>query len=219
MKIPLNPKGLIIFLTFLASTVFPQVGTAVDSNIPQSAEATQPLKVGQKIPDIKLVNADGLEVSLAQLVKQQPTIIIFYRGGWCVYCNKQFGQIKTVEKPLLELGYQIIAISPDRVERLRESLKKHNIQYMLLSDSPANAMKAFGVAFRLDDQTFKKYKNSYGIDIEKDSGQPHHLLPVPTAYVLDKNGVIQYRYTDPDYTKRVDPQELYRQAKAILEKK
>lgn len=186
--------------------------------VTENPEEVTPLKVGEKVPNIGLVNADGLAIQLQEIIKKQPTVLVFYRGGWCVYCNRHLGALKTIEEPLQKLGYQIVAISPDSVEKLRESLKKHQVNYMLLSDAPAEVIQAFGLAFKLDDATFKKYKNQYGIDIEKDSGHTHHLLPVPAAYLVGKDGVIQYRYYNPNYKERVDPQELLKAAQANVNK-
>lgn len=177
-----------------------------------SATEIQPLKTGDIAPDVKLINADGIIFPLKRLLKNQPTVLIFYRGGWCLYCNTQLGQLKQIETPLQKLGYQIVAISPDGVEKIRESLKKHDLTYMLLSDSDAAAAKAFGLAYKVDDATYAKMKKDYGIDLEAHSGKDHHILPVPAAYVLDKQGKILYSFYNPDYKVRVDPQALLKAA-------
>lgn len=182
----------------------------------KSAAEAKPLSVGDSIPNVNLTNADGLDVPLMRLVKNQPSVIIFYRGGWCVYCNTQLGQLKQIETDLQKLGYQIIAISPDKVDKIRESLKKHNLTYMLLSDSQAVAIQAFGLAFQVDDETYKKYKKDYGLDLEEHSGAKHHLLPVPAAFVVDQKGKIHWVYSNPDYKVRVDAQALLQAAAAAV---
>jgi len=175
-------------------------------------EAVQPLQVGATIPNVVLTNADGLNFPLMRLIKNQPTVLIFYRGGWCVYCNTQLGQLKQIETPLQKLGYQIIAISPDKVEKIRESLKKQNLQYSLLSDSKGDAIRAFGLAFKVDDATYSEYKNKFGLDLETESGNKHHLLPVPAAFVIDQKGKIHYVYYNADYKVRVDAPALLKAA-------
>ncbi len=177
-----------------------------------SAAEVKPLGVGATVPDVSLTNADGLDFPLSRLLKNQPTVLIFYRGGWCVYCNTQLGQLKQIEVDLQKLGYQIVAISPDKVEKIRESLKKHNLTYMLLSDSKADAIKSFGLAFQVDDATYAKYKKDYGLDLEAETGATHHLLPVPAAYVVDQKGKIHWAYYNPDYKVRVDAKDLLKAA-------
>ncbi|MFO1463912.1 MAG: peroxiredoxin-like family protein [bacterium] len=179
----------------------------------------QPVKVGDIIPDVMLTNADGLRFNLKKLIKNQPTVLIFYRGGWCVYCNTQLGQLKQVEVPLQKLGYQIVAVSPDKVERIRESLKKYDLSYMLLSDADAEAIKGFGLAYQVDDATYNKMKQDYGIDLEEHAGKTHHLLPVPAAFVLNKQGKILFSYINPDYKVRVDSQALLKAAEEAVQPK
>lgn len=65
-----------------------------------------------------------------------------------------------------------------------------------------NAAKAFGLAFRVPDETVERYKG-FGIDLEQRSGQEHHLLPVPAVFVLDEDARIQFQYVNPDYRVRV----------------
>lgn len=192
---------------------------ASNANIAVSAESTHPLQVGAQVPDVSLINADGISFKLKQLLKNQPTVLIFYRGGWCVYCSRQLGDLKKIEEPLQKLGYQILAVSPDKIEKIRGSLKKYDLSYMLVSDSDAAAIQAFGLAYKVDDATYAKYKKDYGLDLEEHSGQGHHLLPVPAVFVVDQKGKIFFTYANPDYRVRVDPQALLSAATQLAEQK
>ena len=205
---------LLIALPLLAALSAPAAALSPEKTQPVAASAAEvkPLGVGAAVPDVKLTNADGLDFPLSRLLKNQPTVLIFYRGGWCVYCNAQLGQLKQVEVDLQKLGYQIVAISPDKVDKIRESLKKHNLTYMLLSDSKAEAIQSFGLAFQVDDATYSKYKKDYGLDLETEAGAKHHLLPVPAAYVVDQKGKIHWVYYNSDFKVRVDAQALLKAA-------
>ncbi|MHC4266028.1 MAG: peroxiredoxin-like family protein [Planctomycetota bacterium] len=178
-----------------------------------SPEDICPVLVGTKIPDVKLQDINGNTVDLMKITQAKPTVLIFYRGGWCPYCNTHLGQLKQIESQVLDLGYQIVAISPDRPSELKVSLDKIEMNYTLLSDSSADAAKAFGIAFKVDDNTLEKYKG-YGIDLEKSSGQSHHILPVPAVFVIDTNGLINFQYVNPDYKTRLDPSVLLAAVKA-----
>ena len=84
----------------------------------------------------------------------------------------------------------------------------------MLSDSSADAMKAFGVAFRLDDTTFTKYKDSFGLDIEKAAGgKNHHILPVPAVFVVNGEGKITFAYSNVDYKVRLSGEDLLKAAR------
>jgi peroxiredoxin len=78
----------------------------------------KPLVAGQPIPEVSLRTADGDIFALKAAVKEQPLIVIFYRGGWCPFCNRHLGQLQEAQPQLMELGYRILAISPDRPEKL-----------------------------------------------------------------------------------------------------
>ena len=178
-----------------------------------AGETLQPLMIGTEIPDLTLQTAAGESVNLRTAAKEQPLVLIFYRGGWCPYCSLHLGQLQEVDPPLRELGYRIIAVSPDRPQELGKSIEKEKLAYTLLSDSDMAAAQAFGLAFTVDDATLEKY-DEYGIDLETASGEKHHMLPVPAVFLVGTDGVIDFVYANPDYKMRIDPEVLLASAKA-----
>jgi peroxiredoxin len=123
--------------------------------------------------------------------------------------------MQSIESELLQLGFQIIAVSPDRPEVLKLNAQKREFKYRLLSDSEMTTATSLGIAFRVDDATVTKYKTSYGVDLEADSGQKHHLLPVPSVFIIGKDGVIEFSYVNPNYKVRIDPDVLLKAANAV----
>ena len=113
----------------------------------------------------------------------------------------------------MELGYQVIAVSPDRPEKVRSTSKSNDIEYTLLSDTTLKAARGFGVAYQASDEMVAKLKG-FGLDIEEASGEKHHWLPVPSVFILDTSGVIRFQYVNPDYKVRVDPDVLLAAARA-----
>lgn len=184
------------------------------TEVPQRAEDVKPLGEGRPAPSAVLREPDGGNVALAELYRTAPTMLIFYRGGWCPYCSVHLGQIQKAEKQLRELGFQVVAISPDRPEQLAESIHKEQLTYALLSDSDMTLAKAFGLGFRVDDKTLERYQG-FGIDLEQASGQRHHLLPVPAVYLVDTQGTIRFAHWNPDYKTRLGPDELIAAARRM----
>jgi peroxiredoxin len=142
------------------------------------------------------------------------TVLIFYRGGWCPYCNAHLHELKQAEPDLLTLGYDIYFLSADRPELLYSSLKEPDIHYTLLSDARMTAARAYGIAFRVDDATVARYE-SFGIDLEAASGETHHELPVPAVFILDRKGVIRFAYANPDYKVRLNANDLLAAARKV----
>jgi peroxiredoxin len=144
----------------------------------------------------------------------KPTVLIFYRGSWCPYCNLHLSNLVTVEEELRSLGYQIVAISPDRPEELNKMTKADHLNYRLFSDPQGDAMKKFGVAYQVDNTTLTNLKQKFNVDLERSSGQTHHILPVPSVFILDRGGKIVFVHADPDYRVRMKGAEVLAAAKA-----
>lgn len=175
--------------------------------------AIQPLMIGQPIPAGSLQTVDGTSFDLLEAATEQPLAIIFYRGGWCPYCNKHLGQLQEIDPELRKLGYRIIAISTDRPQKVAESLEKGKMTYTLLSDSSMQTAKAFGIAFEVEAPMLEKLA-SYNIDIEDASGEKHHLLPVPSVFLVGTDGIIDFTYVNPDYKTRLAPEVILAAVKA-----
>jgi hypothetical protein len=48
---------------------------------------TGALQVGATLPALSLPDATGKPLDLTALNASGPLVIVFYRGGWCPYCN------------------------------------------------------------------------------------------------------------------------------------
>ena len=201
----------LLFFSFLLFAI----GTPLQAqqSYAPSASEVNPALTGTEIPNASVKTAKGTSVELRKLVSEKPTVLIFYRGGWCPYCNAHLAELQKVEQQLVDMGYQILAVSPDRPELLRESIAKHELQYTLLSDSPMKLTKAFGLAFKVDNSTLEKYR-SMDIYLEKDSGYDHHLLPVPAVYLINPDGMITFQYVNPNYKTRINSEVLLTAAEA-----
>jgi len=171
------------------------------------ADDIHPLLVGMKVPDVVLTDVQGKEVKIYSLLEKKPTVLIFYRGGWCPYCNLQLEQLHTIESDVLKEGYQIVAVSADRPENVEKSIEKHDLHYTLLSDSTMNAAKAFGLAFRVDKEALER-STKYAATLESGSGLNHHVLPVPAVFIVQKDGSIIFEYVNPNFKVRLNAQVL-----------
>ncbi len=164
-----------------------------------------PLKVGEKVPSLMLLNIEGEEVDL-NVVTQKPTVLIFFRGGWCGYCSKHLSAIQEAKNDIEKLGYQIIAITPDQVSKLSETVDKTKLDYLLLSDASATAIDAFGLSYTVEGEMAAKFKKNK-LDLAAWSGQEHNKLPVPAIYII-KEAQVLFNYVNPNYTKRLEAETL-----------
>ena len=207
-------SGLIAAFLLLISLATMAAGNRED--IHSSADQVQPLLAGMKAPDFTVRDVEGKVFEFKAGQQDKPVVLTFFRGGWCPYCNLHLSEMRLAEKQLAEMGFDIWFISIDKPELLLESLADPEIGYTIYSDSSLVATRAFGLAFRVNDELNKRYL-SYNIDLEKASGETHHVLPAPATYIIGSDGIINFAYINPDYKVRLHPDVLLAAAKAYNE--
>lgn len=184
------------------------------SAVLHAAPAAKPLTQGDAVPDVTLRTEEDKEVKLRQLVSAKPTVLIFYRGGWCPFCNRHLKELAGIEKDLAAAGAQLLAISMDQPAKIKATPNRSQLGYRLLSDSDAVAAQAFGIAFKVDDATVERYKG-YKIDLDAASGRSHHLLPHPAVFVADTKGVIRFAHVNADYKVRLAPAKILEAVRGV----
>lgn len=209
----MNRFIMVLTGTFLlvVSTVVMAAGNRGD--IHASADQVQPLLPGMEAPVFTVKDVGGKDFRFEANKMDKPLVLSFFRGGWCPYCNLHLSEMRLAENRLKEMGFNIWFISIDKPEILLESLDDPGIGYTIFSDSSLDATRAFGLAFRVDDELNKRYL-SFNIDIEKASGESHHVLPAPATYIIGTDGIINFAYINPNYKVRLHPDVLLAAAKA-----
>ena len=169
----------------------------------QAQEKPEGLFINSKAPDFKGKDQNGNEIVLKDLRKKGPVVVIFYRGYWCPYCNKELTRFQDSLQFLTEKGAQVVAITPEGAEGVAKTIEKTKASFPILSDADMKIAKNYQVSFAVDDKTLARYKNA-DIDLLANNGQKEKaFLPVPAVYIVNKDGVVTFRYFDADYRKRV----------------
>lgn len=195
-------------LNFVGLALIALMGIAyAGQNVPDRAEDITPLQVGDVAPSFEARDPGGDSYHFIADELDAPVVMIFYRGGWCPYCNKHLKELKDVVPTLNQNGVDVLFFSADKPELLAESLSESIPDYTLLSDASMAISRSFGIAFRVDDKTIGRYKR-YGIDLEKASGFSHHQLPVPSVYVVNPDGKIGFAYNNANYKVRLAPEDI-----------
>ncbi len=187
-------------------------------DVPDDANDIEPLTVGQSAPQFTVYHTDGRPYVFDPRTLEKPVVLITYRGGWCPYCNMHLKELRDVEPRLLEMGFEVIFLSTDRPEILYASLFDwiSDINYTLLSDSKMDASRALGIAFRMEESDYERMK-SIGVDMEKTTGETHHMLPVPAVFIIDTGGVIQFVYANPNYKVRLEGERILAAAQGVVD--
>jgi peroxiredoxin len=165
------------------------------------------LKVGQRAPDVTLPNARGQDIALSALWIERPLIVVFYRGGWCPYCNLELRAWQEKLADVNAQGARIVAISPQTPDNSLSTAEKNALAFEVLSDSSLDAARGFGVAFDMPPELINLYA-SVGNDLPVLNGNGRWTLPVPATFVIDTNGIVQYAHVDVDYRNRAEPDDV-----------
>jgi len=170
-------------------------------------EAPEGLFIASKAPDFKAKDQNGKEIRLKDLLKQGKVVLVFYRGEWCPYCNRELSRMQDSLQLIKDKGATLVAVSPEKPENISKTIEKTKAEYSILYDEGLKIMKAYEVEYEVPENTLTRYRNT-GIDIEKKNGNNGKYLPVPAVYIIDKESTIIYRFFEPDYKKRPSVLEL-----------
>lgn len=165
------------------------------------------LQVGDRFPEFTLPNAVGENVALKDLLQSGFTVISFYRGGWCPYCNLELRALQQALPEIKANGANLVAISPQTPDNSLSTQEKNELEFQVLSDRFNRLAKQLGIVFTLP-ETIKPIYQNFGIDLPAANGDNSFELPLPATYIVDPDGKIAYRFADADYTNRVEPQEI-----------
>jgi len=214
----INPRKAIlgVFATTLALSLMCSLSIQHGhADVPIAATATeiQPLRAGQDAPRFTVETVDKERFDFDPRELENPAIVISFRGGWCPYCNMQLSELRHVLPEIDEMGIDVLFLSGDRPELLYSSLDDDTrndidgLHYKILSDADANAAIAFGIAFRASEKTIAG-RHKKGQDIDGSSMALHGVLPVPSVFAVDAEGVIRFAYSNADYKIRLPVDEL-----------
>jgi peroxiredoxin len=165
------------------------------------------LQVGAALPALTLPDAAGKPVNLKALNADGPLVIVFYRGGWCPYCNLELREWQRLLPQLGELGATLVAISPQTPDNSLSTAEKNELAFPVLSDSGLAAAQAFGIAFTLSPELVALYAK-VGNDLPTLNGNGQWVLPVPATYLIDRSGVVAWAHIEADYRRRAEPQDV-----------
>ena len=164
------------------------------------------VNTGDPAPSFTLPDADGGPVALADLLADGPVVLVWYRGGWCPYCNLTLRAFAEIVPRIRDAGATLVAISPELPDNTAETVKENGLDFVVLSDVGNEVAKTYGVVFGLTPEVHRKYNDAFGFDAH--NGQDSGELPLAATYVIDRGGVVRFAFLDADYTKRAEPSDV-----------
>jgi peroxiredoxin len=139
-------------------------------------------------------------------VADGPAVVVFYRGGWCPYCNLA---LRTYEAELLpelaRYGARLVAISPQNPDQSLSMSEKARLSFTVLSDRGAALAYRLGIAYTPTPELLRAQR-ALGLDLMKVNATVD--LPLPAVLIIDSDRTV--RFVDPcaDYTQRTEVQAI-----------
>src|SRR5271163_2178109 len=162
------------------------------------------VSVGDTLPSFTLSDASGSPVSLDQLVEAGPAVIVFYRGGWCPYCNVA---LRTYQRELVPelaaFGARLVAISPQSPDQSLSTAEKAGLEFTVLSDPGSRLARRIGISFQQADEVLDAQRR-LGLDLASVNAEASTELPMPTVLIVDPDRTVRFVDVQPDYTARTE---------------
>lgn len=133
------------------------------------------VEVGQRIPDVSVVNAERKAVKLSEFLGA-PLVLAFFPGAFTGVCTKEMCTFRDSLEKFNGLNAKVVGISVDSPYAQKAFADQHKLNFTLLSDFNRNAVKAFGI----EDPNF--------------AGGQLPGVAKRSVFVLDKDGKVRYRW-------------------------
>ena len=129
------------------------------------------MKIGDKIPEILGINAEGAEVKASDFAGKK-LAIYFYPKDNTPGCTAEACSLRDGYAELRAAGFEVIGISKDSAASHQKFAAKHELPFTLIADTDLRMNEAFGVW-----------------QLKKMCGR-ESMGTVRTTFLTDENGVI-----------------------------
>lgn len=177
------------------------IQSVVDHKITDNA-----LQVGDTAIDFTLLNASNEKVNLYTELEKGPVILMWYRGGWCPYCNLALHHMQNTLPEFKKYNANILALTPELPDNSISTKEKNNLEFEVLSDIDNKIAQQYKTVFKLTDEVAEAYENGFGLSDY--NGNKKGELPLAATYVIGQDKIIKYAFLDADYRNRAEPQDI-----------
>lgn len=174
-------------------------------------------KVGEVVKNFSFVDQRGHKVDLASLKKTGDIVLLFYRGGWCPYCNMELQSYQRSLSKFKELGTTLIALSPEKPENAQATADANGLNFSVGTDENLSIARSFGLVFPVEGalkELYEKFKHP----LNEANANGVWELPVPGVFVIGVDGKIRFASVNLDYRERLEPSEVIKFLESRYEK-
>ena len=166
------------------------------------------LDIGDYAPKIFGVDQKGETINSDRILKKDKILLIFYRGNWCPYCRKHLSSLQKNLEELTNKGIYVIVVTPETVEKTKETTKKLKTGFSIVHDVDNMIMNDYKVAFEVNKENVPNYFGIVSKKVDTYNVENNNVLPVPATYLIGHDGKIIYVQYDINYKNRSDFSEI-----------
>jgi len=160
------------------------------------------LRRGRPLPDFVAVDEQGDPLRSTDL-QGTPAVMIFVRGNWCPFCDRQVKNLTGYYKQIVDLGAKIIFVTPKPLETTRRVAEFFEVEFDFWLDESLAATRQLGLLFEA--AVPADYRQEYGED-----------TVWPTSLVIDAAGIIRYVALSRHIIDRPNPKTLLRELQQAI---
>jgi peroxiredoxin len=166
------------------------------------------IAVGALLPDADLLDPHDAPTTLHDAIRDQPAVVVLYRGAWCPYCNITLRTYQSELVPeLSRRGVALVAISPQRPDGSLTMQEKNGLTFTVLSDPGNQVARAAGV-LSAPSSPVRAAQLRLGLDLTTANADGTAGIPMPTTMIVDADHMVGWVDVHPDYTTRSEPGQI-----------
>ena len=169
--------------------------------------AQKELPLGSEAPQFAATDQHGESISLANLLKEGPVVVVFYRGAWCSSCNRHMSVLQDSLQLFESFNAAVVAITPENFENIQKTVDKTSASFSIIWDQDHRIMDDYSVTWKLG---FMKsvFKFFQGKNLNKIAENDDNVLPVPATYIINQDGSIIGSHFDKKIRKRMSVKDM-----------
>jgi peroxiredoxin len=105
------------------------------------------LSNGSAFPALSLTPPGEPALTLPDAFTDDFSVVLFFRGSWCPYCNAQLRAFQRANAALAEAGVKVAALSVDDEPTTAELIAKHGLTFPVGHSADARAIADLTGAF------------------------------------------------------------------------
>jgi len=163
---------------------------------------------GTVLPDAGLLDVHGTPTTLYAAAGGGTSVLVFYRGAWCPYCNIALSAYQEQLLPQLTgRGIPLVAVSPQKPDGSLTMQQKNGLAFTVVSD-PGNAIATRLGILTGPSEDARAAQLQLGLDLAGVNADGTATLPMPAAVILDASHAVRWIDVHPDYTTRTEPAQV-----------